>query len=66
MTVIPEEKIYPRDSRDAKNPVVPGGGDTRDVDIHVVPGDSRDPRIVNVHWVPGVTREQRDHMVNPS
>ena len=40
--------------------------DTRDVDIHVVPGDSRDTRIVNVHWVPGVTREQRDHMVNPS
>ena len=64
MTVIPVEKIYPRDSRDAKNPVV--SGDTRDVDIHVVPGDSRDPRIVNVHWVLGVTREQRDHMVNPS
>ena len=60
----PGEKIYPRDSRDAKNPAVPG--DTRDVDIHVIPGDSRDPRIVNVQWVPGVTGEQRDHMVNPS
>ena len=65
MTVISGEKIYPRDFRDAKNPVVPDG-DTRDADVYVVPGDSRDHRIVNVRWVPGVTREQRDHMVNPS
>ena len=64
MTVTPGEKIYPRDSRDAKNPAVPG--DPRDVDIHVITGDFRDFRNVNVHWDPGVTREKRDHMVNPS
>ena len=52
------------DSRDAKNPAVPG--DPRDVDIHVIPGDFRGFRNVNVHCDPGVTSEKRDQMVNPS